>query len=327
MYNHDSLASEESTVPRVGRGFCIGHHGEIFQGVYVNDSGRLQRGLVSLTSPVFRAEAIFYPDANREVVVSPSWKQKAAHAAQLTLEHCTGPSSGGRLVIKNNIPPGWGLGSSTSDVTASIRAVADAVGMTFSPKAVADLAVRAETACDSVMFTERAVLFAQRKGQVLEEFSGQLPPVEVVGFNTDPAGYDTLSAPPAHYSWWEIEAFRPLIGLLRKAVLTQDPKLVGRVASASARINQRHLPKPHFDRLEKLTAKVGAVGLQVAHSGTVVGLLFDPADATVNEQVAETREYLAEIGIASSWRLRINSANGQQNGLCEQINLISQMAH
>ena len=330
MHN-DSLAyasSEQSILPRVGRGSCIGHHGEIFQGVYVNDSGRLQRGLVSLMSPVFRAEATFYPDTNRDVVVSPGWKAKAAHAARLTLEYCMAASSGGRLTIKNNIPAGWGLGSSTSDVTASIRAVSDALGINISPKAVADLAVRAETACDSVMFTDRAVLFAQRKGVVLEEFSDQLPPIEVLGFNTDPAGYDTLSAPPAHYTWWEIEAFRPLIGLLRKAVITQDPALVGSVASASARINQRHLPKPHFDRLEKLSAKVGAVGLQVAHSGTVVGLIFDPADITLNEQIAEARQYLAEIGISLSWRLRINSENGGQlNSIREQINLISQATH
>lgn len=287
----------------VGNGVAIGHHGEIFQGVYANGSGKLRRGLVSLMSGAFRSEAVFYPNVSGTVTIEPAWKVKAAHASELTLEHCKAPTSGGHLIIKNNIPSAWGLGSSTSDVTAAIRAVGEAFGHTLSPQIVADLAVRAEIASDPVMFSDRAVLFAQREGVVLEDFSQHLPPLEILGFNTDPAGYNTLGAPPARYSWWEIEAFRPLIGLLRKAVNTQDPRLVGHVASASARINQRHLPKPHFDELEALTTQVGAVGLQVAHSGTVVGLLFDPAAANVNDRITTAQKHLATIGITLTWRL------------------------
>jgi uncharacterized protein involved in propanediol utilization len=303
--NHASNAVSNDPCPRLpkGGGVSIGHHGEIFQGVYVNPSGRLKRGLVSLMSGLFRSEAVFYPNSSGIVSVKPDWKIKAARAARLTLEHCDVRLTGGHLIIKNNMPPSWGLGSSTSDVTASIRAVSAAFGRTLPPRVVAGLAVKAEIASDSVMFSDRAVLFAQREGEVLEEFSQQLPPIEVLGFNTDPTGYETLGAPPARYSWWEIEAFRPLLGMLRKAVNTQDPKLVGCVASASARINQRHLPKPHFDHLEKLVTRVGALGLQVAHSGTVVGLLFDPEGFHLSEQIAEARGYLGEIGIGSTWRL------------------------
>jgi uncharacterized protein involved in propanediol utilization len=287
----------------VGGGVAIGHHGEIFQGVYADGSDQLRRGLVSLMSGAFRAEAFFYTNFSGTVSVEPAWKVKAARASELTLEYCNAPLRGGHLIIKNNIPSAWGLGSSTRDVTAAIRAVGDAFGHTLSPQVVADLAVRAEIASDPVMFSDRAVLFAQREGVVLEDFSRHLPPREVLGFNTDPDGYDTLGAPPARYSWWEIEAFRPLIGLLRKAVDTQDPNLVGYVASASARINQRHLPKPHFNELEVLTKQVGAVGLQVAHSGTVVGLLFDPAEINAEDRIAKARKHLAEIGITLTWRL------------------------
>lgn len=307
------LPDNEQIHPIVGRGSSIGHHGEIFQGVYVNAANRIQRGLVSLMSELFRAEAVFYPGSSHGVIVKPSWKLKAARAAQLTLEHCEVGASGGRLFLRNNIPPSWGLGSSTSDVTAAIRAVGAAFGRTLSPRVVAEIAVKAEVASDSIMYTNRAVLFAQREGLVLEEFSQQLPPFEVLGFNTDPAGYETLGAPPARYTWWEIEAFRPLIGLLRKAVSTQDPKLVGRVASASARINQRHLPKLHFDYVEKLIENVDALGLQVAHSGTVVGVLFDPADSNLEEKIAEAKAYLAEVGITLSWRLHVTPDQSEPN--------------
>src|SRR5262249_12428278 len=144
------------------------------------------------------------------------------------------------------------LGSSTSDVTATIRAVAKALDVRLSREVIAHLAVKAETASDPIMFGSRAVLFDHRGGGIIEDFGGQLPALEVVGFNTDPtgAGIDTLNFPPARYRWNEIEAFRPLVGLMRRAVHAQNARLVGRAASASARINQRFLPTPHFDRLE-----------------------------------------------------------------------------
>src|SRR6185295_10062531 len=103
---------------------------------------------------------------------------------------------------------------------------------------IADLAVRAEIASDPLMFGDRVVLFAHREGHIIEDLGDCLPPLEVVGFNTDPHGngINTLAYKPARYSWWDIEAFRAIIGLMRRAVQTQSSQLVGRVASASARI-------------------------------------------------------------------------------------------
>ena len=48
---------------------------------------------------------------------------------------------------------------------------------------------------------------------------------------------------------------------------------------------------------------VGALGLQVVHSGTIVGLLFDPGSCSLSERIAEAPGCLAEIGIHSTCRL------------------------
>jgi uncharacterized protein involved in propanediol utilization len=92
--------------------------------------------------------------------------------------------------------------------------------------------------------------------------------------------------------------------LLRRAVNVQDSSLIGSVASASARMNQRFLPKPHFDHLEQMVERVGAVGLQVAHSGTVVGMLFDPRVAELDERIRCAQALLRELGVAKTWRFR-----------------------
>jgi len=163
--------------------------------------------------------------------------------------------------------------------------------------------VAAEISSDSSMFGNRAVLFAQREGFVLEYFSGQYPHLCIVGFNTDPngSGVDTLALPPATYTVKEIKSFQMLRALMRRAIKDGSPALVGRVASSSARINNHHLEKKHFNKLERLVEVVGAVGIQVAHSGTIAGMIFDPATADLSERLFETSVRVAELYGTETW--------------------------
>jgi uncharacterized protein involved in propanediol utilization len=300
-----SLPLDESTAPSVDRltigvGHSAGHHGELFQGMYVGRHAAT-RALVTLPCARLWSHARFAPARAVPVAVTPAWKAKAATAARLTLDHLGFTGWGGQLDLESNIEVGWGLGSSTSDVVAAIRAVAAATGTTLRSAAIAQLAVAAEVASDSIMFEDRAVIFAHRAGDVLEDLGGDIPPLLVVGFNSCANGVDTLAMPPADYSWSEVEAFRPLTGLLRRAVRRQDPQLLGLVATASARINERFLPKPGFESLVELVTAHGAVGVQVAHSGTVVGVLFDGASRAAEAQAERCRAALAGVGVTRSW--------------------------
>jgi uncharacterized protein involved in propanediol utilization len=285
-----------------GRGAAHAHHGEIMQGVFEGECGQMKRGLVTLLCSTYQSTAEFMPAEDGEVRVEPGGRAKAKRAAQLTLGRLRTGTVGGRLRISSNIPMGLGLGSSTADVTATIRAVANALEVTLPAAVIADLAVQAEVASDSLMFDERAVLFAQREGRVIEDFFAATPPLVVVGCDTDLSGrgVDTLEFEPATYSWREVETFRVLRGLLRRALRCADPALLGRVATASANINQRFLPKPDFDWLKSLASQVKALGIQVAHSGTVVGLLFSPLQESVTCRAGRAQELL-ERQFGSAW--------------------------
>jgi uncharacterized protein involved in propanediol utilization len=290
---------------REGLGSASAHHGEILQGVFEPDhqSGRLQRGLITLPRKARGSRARFAPRPGAGLTVEPPQKVKALRAAKLALRRYGAPGTGGHLEISCDVPEGWGMGSSTSDVVATIRAVADAHGIEPASSEVARLAVAAESASDSTMFEDRAVLFAHREGVVLEDLGDTLPPVEVVGLASRryAGAIETVKMPPARYDWWEVEAFRPLRALLRKAVHDQDPRLLGRVASASSRINQRHLPKPGFEAVQRVGANVGALGLSVAHSGTVMGLLFDPEARGTASGIARARSLLDGLDF-DTWR-------------------------
>ena len=54
---------------------------------------------------------------------------------------------------------------------------------------------------------------------------------------------------------------------------------IGYGATLSARVHQRILYKPQLEAVIGLAREVGALGVNVAHSGTVIGLLLDPGQA------------------------------------------------
>lgn len=264
------------------------HFGEVLQGM---SAGR--RVLLSLPCPLFHSRASFASGGHRA-------GEKARRAMALALMELDAPWRGGALTVHSNVPVGRGLGSSTADCVAAIRATALAVGAVITRETIARLVVAAEGAADSVMFPA-AILFSNREGVVLEDFGGEVPPLEVLGFDTGGEGVDTLAHPTPAYTRAEQTSFAALIGVLRDAVARQDSRLAAHVATASARINQRYLPKPRFGDFEQVAEEVGALGILAAHSGTVAGLLFDPGDAATPCRVRRAAGQLARMGIRKTW--------------------------
>lgn len=286
----------------VGIGHAPAHHGELLQGVFPDRTGRNRRALVTLPQPGLGSRAVFHPSHRHWGVVGTPELAKVRRAAARTLrEFGARPAAakGGHIEITSDIPRGIGMGSSTADVTAAIRAVADYHGVALSPAHVARLAVSAECASDSIMVDGRVVLFAHRDGEVLESLGDRLPPMLVLGCDTDPGGggVDTIGLPPADYDDRELGVLRVLLAALRRAVATGDVALLARVSTASARLNQRFLPKPALEALVELAAGCGALGVQVAHSGTVAGLIFDRGLPGVAEALGRAQDGLAALGL------------------------------
>ncbi|EUB98301.1 GHMP kinase [Rhizobium sp. CF080] len=282
-----------------GTGKAIAHHGELLQGVFEDAGGQLLRGLVSLPCPALTSIATFAPNERDEVTVSPTFCEKARRAASQSLVTFARVRTGGHLRLVTNIPIGRGMGSSTADVLASIHAVLDYLGIVTTTESIMRIAVDAETACDSTLFKQQAVLFAQRDGIVLEAFRKPIPSLNIVSVDMAPAStVSTLEFQPAQYEPGEVEIFRPLRSLLRRAIDTGDVLSLGRVATASAWINERFLPKPRLRELQAIAMRYGASGLQVAHSGTIAGLLFDPVDARTPENMDLAIRAIDALGLS-----------------------------
>jgi lysine 2,3-aminomutase len=286
-----------------GEGRACAHHGEILQGIFEHERGPVL-GLLTLPYTRFETHCLAVLESGgSELAIRPADRVKALAAARGALEALQAGKYGGTITLSSNIPIGRGFGSSTSDIVAAVRAVADALGSTLSPQDVAALAVRAEIASDPLMF-DHALLFAQRESSIVEDFRTPLPAMEIVGFSTseNELGIDTLALDPSAYALSEIEEYRPLRALARRSLAIRDVAGLGRVATTSAILNQRRLPVPVLPELLEIVARAGAAGVAVAHSGDVAAFLFDPVAAGVKRCISVAEEALAAIGITSTWR-------------------------
>lgn len=61
----------------------------------------------------------------------------------------------------------------------------------------------------------------------------------------------------------------------QQAVTQKSIHLLGKAASVSAACNQTILPKPFWREIVEVTENLDLVGLNVSHSGTVVGILYE----------------------------------------------------
>lgn len=265
-------------VTKIGKGSAPGHFGELMQGP-VRKKDRVRIGLVTLVCDKLKSNVTFTP-GEQELTVIPPYKTKTLKAAQIALQYFDHPDLGGTIEIENNFPKGsegWGLGSSTSDSTASIRAVADSLNKKLSSKIIARLSFKAEGATDSIAFGNRGVLFASREGRVIEDFGEDIPLMDVLGFSTSQNGVNTLSVNP-NYTEIDIKIFSNLIKKMKAGITTQNFDLCAEVATESAKLNQYFVPIKYFSFLleHSFMKKIGAKGMIVSHSGTVAGFIFEP---------------------------------------------------
>ena len=176
--------------------------------------------------------------------------------------------------VSSPIPVGKGMGSSSADITAAVSAVANAAGVALPPEVIARIALAVEPT-DGVMFPG-IVMFDHRRGRIAESL-GPPPPLEIIA--VDRGGQvDTLAfnAVDRTAQWTAVaEQTAAAVELVRAGIKRGDPALVGRGATISAQAGHPPGAGQWVARAMGLAAEIGAVGVNVAHSGTVVGILLD----------------------------------------------------
>lgn len=278
---------------RVGYAFITGHHGELVQGVFEHN-GELERALVTLPCHLFHTRAVFYPDCSGNITVYPKDKSKALKAAKIVLNRYADDQVTGSLQLFSNAPMSIGVGSSTLDTISSILAVSRAIGQELTIEEVNMIGIEAETASDPLLY-QHAVLFAQRKGFAIRNYERGLPSFHVLGFNTDSQGVDTLTMSLPVYTTSEVRRFAEIQKLVENGINEVDHQKIADAATTSARINQKYLAKSNLEKVIDIVRTNGGLGVQVSHSGTVIGCLFPPG-VKDRSPIEKSAALISELG-------------------------------
>jgi L-threonine kinase len=245
-------------------------------------------------------------------IVFPARRIKTAQAARKTLDREGYPGLGAAIEVASSLPIGKGMGSSTADLSAACYAVAAALDRKLSPEAVAEIALSIEPSDGT--FAPGIILIDHVAGRFQERIGDPFPlgllaldfggAVDTMEFHrrSDLAELNAANEP----------AIRQALQLVRDGFQRQDPGLIGKGATMSALANQRVLPKPHLEAVIDYVLARGAYGVNVAHSGTVVGILL-PSGREADEQLIRSL-YARFSGVRSHYSLRLTGGGPRYPG-------------
>lgn len=201
-----------------------------------------------------------------------------------------------RIDCRSTIPVAKGMASSTADIAATAVATARHLAQPLSQHELARLCVALEPT-DSTFFAG-LTLFDHHHASTQIACQG-LPNVEVLVLESPltltTAAYHRLARQQALVA--NAQTLDSAWRKLQQACATDDAALLGEAATLSAQASQQVLPKPAFDTLLELVERCGLYGLNVAHSGSVVGLLLDSA----KHDVDRVRGWLKETKLQAHW--------------------------
>lgn len=201
-----------------------------------------------------------------------------------------------RIEVDSTLPIAKGMASSTADLAATALATAMHLGHSLSESELAALCVSLEPT-DSTLFRSLTLFdhlhartqIACAPAPEFDLLVLESPRVlRTADYHRQPreAALRTHASTLAQ-AWENVQA----------ACESNNASLLGEAATLSAIASQTLLPKPGFDALLALVESCGLYGLNVAHSGSVVGLMLDRR----RHDVEYVKWSLAQSGLADLW--------------------------
>ncbi|MDR0805908.1 MAG: GHMP kinase [Enterobacteriaceae bacterium] len=178
------------------------------------------------------------------------------------------------IEFESTIPVAKGMASSTADIAATAKATAKLLGKPLNNDAIAQLCVKLEPT-DSTIF-DQLTLFDHQNAQTRISFLWQ-PEIDILLLES-PLLLRTEDYHRLNREKLLLNQSDNLAKSWQQFLLAekhQDCYQLGAAATSSAIASQTLLPKPQFQQLINLAEHSGIYGLNVAHSGSVVGLLLD----------------------------------------------------
>ncbi|QXM05648.1 cobalamin biosynthesis protein [Crassaminicella indica] len=250
------------------KGICPASCGELLQGII----GKGEK-LISYPINIYSSVTV---EEKKAPVRDPKFK-KAINAMYKTIDYFgLHKSVGDTLSIKvdSNIPIEKGMASSTADIAATVAVTAKLIGKEISLDELAKICTQIEPTDSTIFHT--LTLFDHLNGVRINSFDWDLNLDILIlesqeSLNTqvfrrkDYSCLRAINKPKVEKAY---EIFK--LGYEKR-----DPSLLGKAATISALANQNILYKEKLEEIVDISLKLGCYGVNVAHSGTVLGIIFE----------------------------------------------------
>lgn len=250
--------------------------GELIQGT-IGDVNFHVTCPVDLYSEV---EVSLKPGQNFIILNTPM--RKVEEAVARTLAFFGMSNFAADVKVKSPLPVGKGMASSTADITAACVATAEAAGKSIAPGDIARIALSIEPT-DGLMYPG-LVLFDHVAGRMFRSL--KMPP-EIKIMVVDAGGAIDTERFNARTNLTEMNRqkeniIRQALDILEEGFNAGDWGKIGRAATMSAIANQPMIYKPELTEIIDIAHVCRAFGINTAHSGTVIGILYH--EETTNKE-------------------------------------------
>ena len=181
-----------------------------------------------------------------------------------------------RVDLQSELLVGKGMASSTADIVAGIIAAMIILGVEIDKKVIQEIAVSIE-ATDGCFLTELTA-FNHLQGQELANLGSVKTPLPLLIFDCGGRINTTqfnARADLARLKLAKEKQVKQAYQLIARGIKEGNNRLIGQGATLSSLANQSILYKPQLAKiLEVVAAEKKVLGINIAHSGTLIGVLL-----------------------------------------------------
>lgn len=226
--------------------------------------------------------------------------EKTRAAVSKTLEYLQQPAAGLEIIARSELLAGKGMASSSADIAAACQATAQCFGRMLTPDEITDIALAIEPT-DGVYYPE--IMMLDHVNGSIRRGLGVPPAISIavfdVGGEVDTQRFNQRSD-LANLNAAKESMVRQAVDLIITGLRRGDSQMIGQGATLSALANQKILYKPCLDKVIEIAECHGAVGVNSAHSGTVLGILFPASESLhISSCIADVTAACSSI---SYWR-------------------------
>lgn len=248
-------------------GVCPASCGEFVQGILDNEEY-----LSSYAINLFSVATL--EESNDIIYKGP---RKSRRAMELVFEKFNIPVEDTKnisLNINSQIPVGKGMASSTADIGATIKATLSMLNKTLTGEEISKLAVKIE-ATDSLLLNQHSIFNPLTAD--IKKYLGGINDTKVVILEPNDILNTKLIRTMPNYKMYKMqnkEIIKKSFDLLDEGLAKKDLNLIGRACTYSGLANENIHQKPFLKDIIEVSDKFGCYGVNIAHSGTVVGILM-----------------------------------------------------